>query len=155
KEGILEFERTGLRYLQETSSAVQEKQILIYTSYECSTSKSATQTKKEESSLTKMVLREKKSVSYTEPETDSDSYEEKKLKKPKRVGNTHLKSTESPHPALTPSLEEEEVSIDEDVSDDESKKLAEVGKGIVRYNVIFLPESNKNDLLRITFSEEW
>ncbi|CAG8667005.1 30592_t:CDS:2, partial [Gigaspora margarita] len=33
KEGMLEFEKTGLRHLQETSSAVQEKQILSYTSY--------------------------------------------------------------------------------------------------------------------------
>lgn len=30
---MLEFEKTGLRHLQETSSAVQEKQILSYTSY--------------------------------------------------------------------------------------------------------------------------
>ncbi|CAG8612790.1 8111_t:CDS:2, partial [Diversispora eburnea] len=34
KEGIFEFEKTGLCHLRETSSAVQEKQISSYTSYE-------------------------------------------------------------------------------------------------------------------------
>ncbi|RGB25193.1 hypothetical protein C1646_470903 [Rhizophagus diaphanus] len=44
KKGTLEFERTGLNYLQATSSAVQEKQISSYTSYKQSTSKFATST---------------------------------------------------------------------------------------------------------------
>ncbi|RIA86827.1 hypothetical protein C1645_828657 [Glomus cerebriforme] len=43
KKGNLEFERTGLNYLQATSSAVQEKQMLTYKQ---STSKFATSTKK-------------------------------------------------------------------------------------------------------------
>ncbi|CAB5298289.1 unnamed protein product [Rhizophagus irregularis] len=102
-EGILEFKRTGLHHLRETLSAVKAKQI---TYYELGTLKSATQTKKGEPSSTKMVLREKRRMSYTEPDTDSDS-DSKKLKKSKRVGSTsdiHLKSAESPQPApKTPS----------------------------------------------------
>ncbi|RHZ63287.1 hypothetical protein Glove_330g50 [Diversispora epigaea] len=37
KEGMVEFEKTGLIHLQKASSAVQEKQILSYTSYKKST----------------------------------------------------------------------------------------------------------------------
>ncbi|CAI2181697.1 4746_t:CDS:2, partial [Funneliformis geosporum] len=92
EKSILQWNRS-----QETSSAVQKKQISIYTT--------ASPTKKKgNSSSTKMVLREKRKVDYTEPETDSDSYEEKKPKKPKRVGttsNTHSQSSES-QPPRTP-----------------------------------------------------
>ncbi|CAB4424610.1 unnamed protein product [Rhizophagus irregularis] len=97
KEEILEFERTGLHHLRETLSAVQAKQI---TYYERGTLKSATQTEKGEPFSTKMVLREKRRMSYTEPDMDSDS-DLKKLKKSKRVGsisNTHLKPAESLQP---------------------------------------------------------
>ncbi|CAI2202163.1 7716_t:CDS:1, partial [Funneliformis geosporum] len=34
--------------------------------------------------------------------------------------------------------------------------LAKIGKGIARYNIVFLPETNKNDILRREFDdEEW
>ncbi|PKC08922.1 hypothetical protein RhiirA5_167358 [Rhizophagus irregularis] len=37
-----------------------------------------------------------------------------------------------------------------------AKKLSEIGEGIARYSVIFLPECHKNDILRSKFSDyEW
>jgi hypothetical protein len=56
---------------------------------------------------------------------------------------------------------------DEDLDDDELppmkitdgvtvRRLAKIGRGIARYNVVFLPETNKNDILRREFDdEEW
>ncbi|CAG8683227.1 8347_t:CDS:2 [Funneliformis mosseae] len=89
-----------------------------------------------------------------------------------KINKTHgVHTTGALDLSHTTTLEEEEdVSIDENVSDDEkvemlrctevsdsilAKKLAEFGKGFARYNIIFLPECNKNDLLRATFDEEW
>ncbi|CAG8665055.1 12410_t:CDS:2, partial [Funneliformis caledonium] len=78
RKGNLEFERTGLNYLQATSSAVQEKQISSYTSYKQSTSKFATSTKKKST-------RKRKSVSYTESSEEEDhSSDQDYTEKPKR-----------------------------------------------------------------------
>ncbi|CAI2194959.1 11979_t:CDS:2, partial [Funneliformis geosporum] len=67
---------------------------------------------------------------------------------------------------LAPSLDEDDVSIDSaselkmlkfyDLQNDIlAKKLVKVSKGFVRYNIIILPECNKNDLLRAMFEEGW
>ncbi|CAI2194180.1 13169_t:CDS:10, partial [Funneliformis geosporum] len=71
---------------------------------------------------------------------------------------------------LAPSLDEDDVSIDSAselkmlkfydlqkfvTSDILAKKLVKVSKGFVRYNIIILPECNKNDLLRAMFEEGW
>ncbi|RIA93244.1 hypothetical protein C1645_819671 [Glomus cerebriforme] len=65
-------------------------------------------------------------------------------------------------------LSESSKDSDDDDSDDDElplmkntdgvtvRRLAKIGKGIARYNVIFLPETNKSDILRREFDDnEW
>ncbi|GES72852.1 C2H2-type zinc finger transcription factor [Rhizophagus clarus] len=85
KEGMVEFEGIGLQHLKEASSAVQEKQILVYkqnTSNERNYEQSILKKRRETSSP--MILREQKRKCYTEKETDSDSNSDLKSARPKR-----------------------------------------------------------------------
>ncbi|CAI2187712.1 3692_t:CDS:2 [Funneliformis geosporum] len=81
-----------------------------------------------------------------------------------KIRNTHGVLTKdaldpSNNSHLAPSLDENDnlllTSSSQVTSDILAKKLVKVGKGIARYNVIYLPECNKNDLIRATFEEEW
>ncbi|CAI2189703.1 17532_t:CDS:2 [Funneliformis geosporum] len=109
---------------------------------------------------------DEKRIRHEEPELsreeDKQESQEKiendeTLNSPRVVTHPHITTPISPTPQFTQAQHNEELLPLDHIEDSWiTKKLDEVKNGIARYNIIFLPECNRNDQLRSKFTDdEW
>ncbi|CAG8642247.1 4061_t:CDS:2 [Funneliformis mosseae] len=116
---------------------------------------------------------DEKRIRHEVPELSREEDKQEKIENDEilnspRVVTLHIATPASPTPQFT-QAQRNDLEYDNDVDETEellpldhiedswiTKKLAKVKKGIARYNIIFLPECNRNDQLRSKFSDdEW